>query len=185
MALTVQLQEDFALTQPLSPFALAALDLLDRESPDYALDAVSVIEATLDDPRQVLIGQERKARGEAIAAMKAEGMEYTERMNAADRITYPQPLAELLEQAFETYRSWAPWIAEFELSPKSVVRDMYERAMSFGQYVQFYELSRSEGILLRYLSDAYRALRQTVPPAALTEQLEDLIDEVTDRLEEE
>ena len=175
VALTVQLQEDFALNQPLSPFALAALELLDRESPDYALDAVSVIEATLDDPRQVLIGQERKAHGEAIAAMKAEGMEYTERMNAADRITYPQPLAELLEQAFETYRSGAPWIAEFELSPKSVVRDMYERAMSFGQYVQFYELSRSEGILLRYLSDAYRALRQTVPPAALTEQLEDLI----------
>ncbi|WP_129658522.1 DEAD/DEAH box helicase [Rothia uropygialis] len=173
--LTVQLQENFALNQPLSPFALAALSLLDKEDPNYALDAVSVIEATLEKPRQVLNAQEKKTRGEAIAAMKAEGLDYTERMNAVDNITYPQPLAEMLEEAFETYRSGAPWIAEFELAPKSIVRDMYERAMGFGDYVQYYQLSRSEGILLRYLSDAYRALRQTVPVSALTEELEDLV----------
>ena len=78
--LTVDLQHDFALNQPLSPFALAAIELLDRESPAYALDVLSVIEATLDDPRQVLSAQLFRARGEAVAAMKAEGIEYEERM---------------------------------------------------------------------------------------------------------
>ena len=37
------LPDDFALNQPLSPFALAALELLDPESPTFALDVVSVI----------------------------------------------------------------------------------------------------------------------------------------------
>lgn len=173
--LKVALQENFALNQPLSPFALAALTLLDAEDPGYALDVVSVIEATLEKPRQVLGAQEKKVRGEEIARLKAEGVEYTERMNIVDELTYPMPLAEMLEEAFETYRSGAPWIQEFELAPKSIVRDMYERAMGFGDYVKFYGLERSEGILLRYLSDAYRALRQTVPLSALTEPLEDLI----------
>ncbi|MGO1516573.1 MAG: DEAD/DEAH box helicase [Arthrobacter sp.] len=176
LRLTVELQENFALNQPLSPFAMASLEILDRDSPSYALDVVSVIEATLEKPRQVLNAQEKKARGEAVAAMKAEGMEYEARMNALDEVTYAQPLAELLGEAFETYRSGAPWLGDFELAPKSVVRDMYERAMSFGEYIAFYSLARSEGILLRYLTDAFKALRQTVPRDALREDLEDLIE---------
>src|SRR5690606_40629087 len=56
-----------------------------------------------------------------------------------------------------------PWVADYELSPKSVVRDMYERAMNFVEYINFYGLARSEGVLLRYLADAYDALRRTVP----------------------
>ncbi|MGQ3384579.1 DEAD/DEAH box helicase [Glutamicibacter sp. TV12E] len=174
--LTVHLQQNFALNQPLSPFALAALDLLDPDSASYALDVVSVIEATLEKPRQVLSGQEKKARGEAIAAMKAEGMDYNDRMNALDEITYAMPLAEKLESAFEQYRSGAPWLSDFELAPKSIVRDMYERAMGFSDFVQYYQLARSEGVLLRYLTDAYKALRQTVPQDALREDLEDLIE---------
>ena len=174
--LTVSLQENFALNQPLSPFALASLSLLDKESESYALDAVSVIESTLEKPRQVLIGQEKKAKSEALAEMKAEGLDYNERMAELDKITYPQPLADLLEQAFETYSAGAPFMKEFEVEPKSVVRDMYERAMGFGDYIQFYGLERSEGILLRYLSDAYKALRQTVPLSALTDELTDVIE---------
>lgn len=150
--------------------------MLDQESESYALDAVSVIESTLENPRQVLNMQEKKVKSEALAEMKAEGMDYNERMNELDNITYPKPLEDLLEQAFETYRSGAPWMGEFELAPKSVVRDMYERAMDFGSYVQYYSLDRSEGILLRYLSDAYKALRQTVPLSALTEDLTDIIE---------
>ncbi|HET7414727.1 MAG TPA: DUF3516 domain-containing protein [Arthrobacter sp.] len=173
--LTMHLQENFALNQPLSPFALASLELLDPESASYALDVVSVIEATLEQPRQILRAQESKARGEAIASMKAEGMEYEERMNALDEVTYPQPLAELLQQAFDVYRQGAPWVGDFELSPKSIIRDMYERAMNFGEFVAFYQLARSEGIVLRYLADGYKALRQTVPVEALREDLEDLI----------
>src|SRR5215467_5806003 len=174
--LTVDLQEDFALNQPLSPLALAAIELLDRESPGYPLDVLSVIEATLDNPREVLGAQLFKARGEAVAQMKADGIEYEERMELLDGVTYPRPLADLLEAAYDIYRRGHPWVADHEVAPKSVARDMYERAMTFAEYVSFYGLSRSEGLVLRYLTDAYKALRQTVPEEARTEELTDLIE---------
>ncbi|MFC7535200.1 DEAD/DEAH box helicase [Actinoplanes sp. GCM10030250] len=174
--LVEDLQLDFALNQALSPFALASLELLDKESPEYPLDVVSVIESTLEDPRQVVSAQRQKARGEAVNAMKSEGIEYEERMQLLEDVTWPMPLKELLEAAYETYRGGHPWVADYELKPKSVVRDMYERAMTFTEYISFYGLSRSEGLVLRYLADAYRALRQTVPEDARTEELTDLIE---------
>lgn len=174
--LTVDLQPNFALNQPLSPFALAVIDLLDPQAASYALDVISVIEATLEDPRPVLSAQEHRARGEAIGAMKAEGIEYDERMELLEAITYPKPLEELLDAAFETYRASQPWAADFELRPKSVVRDLYENAMTFNEYVGFQGIARSEGMLLRYLSDAFRAIRQTIPESAKTEEIQDLIE---------
>ncbi len=174
--LTVDLQLDFALNQPLSPFALAAIGLLDKETDSYALDVLSVIESTLDDPRQILSAQQFRARGEAVAAMKADGVEYEERMELLENVTWPKPLEELLEAAYEIYRRGHPWVGDYPVSPKTVARDLFERAMTFGEYVQFYGLSRSEGIVLRYLADAYKALRQTVPDEAKTEELTDLIE---------
>lgn len=174
--LVEDLQFGFALNQALSPFALAAFSVLDPSSPTYALDVVSVVEATLDDPRQVLMAQQFKARGEAVGEMKAEGIEYDERMELLDDVSWPKPLQELLEAVFETYRQGHPWVAETPLSPKSVVRDMFERAMTFGEFVAYYGLSRSEGLVLRYLSDAFKALRQTVPDTSKTEELTDLIE---------
>ena len=174
--LTVDLQWDFALNQPLSPFALAAIELLDRASPDYPLDVLSVIESTLDDPRQVLSAQQFKARGEAVAAMKADGIEYEARMDLLEDVTYPKPLEDLLDVGFEAYRKGHPWVADHELSPKSVARDMYERAMTFTEYVSYYGLTRSEGLVLRYLADAYKAVRQTVPDDAKTDELVDLVE---------
>jgi superfamily II RNA helicase len=174
--LTVDLQFDFALNQPLSPFALAAIELLDREADSYPLDVLSVIESTLDNPKQILSAQQFRARGEAVAAMKAEGLEYEARMELLEEVTYPRPLEDLLEAAYDIYRRGHPWVGDYEVSPKSVVRDMFERAMTFAEYVQLYSLSRSEGIVLRYLADAYKALRQTVPDDAKTEELTDLIE---------
>jgi hypothetical protein len=174
--LTVDLPPDFALNQPLSTFALAAIGLLDAESDTYALDVVSVIEATLDDPRQILAAQLNKAKGTAVAQMKAEGIEYDERMELLEEITYPQPLAELLEYAYETYRASNPWVADAQLSPKSVVRDMWEQAMTFRELVHTYQLTRSEGAVLRYLSDAFKALRSGVPADARTEEVTDLVE---------
>ncbi|HEY2207017.1 MAG TPA: DUF3516 domain-containing protein [Pseudonocardia sp.] len=173
---TVDLQLDFALNQPLSPFALAAVELLDRESPEYPLDVLSVVEATLDDPRQVLQAQRSAARKAALAQMKADGLDYDERTAQLDEISWPKPLVELLDPAFDTYRRGHPWVADFQLSPKSVARDLYERAMTFVEYVGHYGLARSEGLLLRYLTDAYKALRQTVPEEARTAELTDLIE---------
>jgi superfamily II RNA helicase len=174
--LTVDLQADFALNQPLSPFALAAIELLDPEAPGYALDVLSVIEATLDNPREVLGAQQFKARGEAVAQMKADGIEYEERMELLEDVTYPMPLADLLQGAYDIYRRGHPWVADHELAPKSVARDMYERALTFTEFVGFYGLARSEGLVLRYLADAYKALRQTVPDEAKTEDLADLVE---------
>ena len=174
--LVEDLQSGFALNQPLSTYALATFETLDPESPTYVLDLVSVIEATLEDPRPVLSGQQFRARGEAVAEMKSDGIEYEERMELLDDVTWPKPLHELLEVTYEMYRQTHPWIAETPLSSKSVVRDMYERAMTFGEYVRFYGLTRSEGLVLRYLSDGYKALRQTVPDGFKTDELGDLIE---------
>jgi hypothetical protein len=174
--LTVDLQYDFALNQPLSPFALAAIGLLDKESDSYPLDVLSVIESTLDNPRQIVSAQLFRARGEAVAAMKADGVEYEERMELLEDVTWPKPLEELLEAAYEIYRRGHPWVGDYPVSPKSVARELFERAMTFAEYVQFYSLARSEGIVLRYLADAYKALRQTVPDEAKTEELTDLIE---------
>nr|WP_194720285.1 DEAD/DEAH box helicase [Cellulosimicrobium arenosum] len=174
--LTVDVPREFALNQPLSPFALAALDLLDVEGPGHALDVVSVIEATLDDPRQVLYAQQNTAKGTAVAAMKAEGYEYEERMALLEEITWPKPLEDLLTPAFATYKQSNPWVADAELSPKSVVRDMVERAMTFAEFVSVYGLERTEGVVLRYLADAYRALRQVVPDEHRTEDVHEIVE---------
>jgi hypothetical protein len=136
---------------------------------------VSVVESTLDEPRQILAAQQNKARGEAVAAMKSDGIEYEERMERLQDVSYPKPLEELLFHAYNTYRMSHPWVGDHPLSPKSVIRDMYERAMSFTEFVSFYELARTEGIVLRYLASAYKALEHTVPDDLKSEDLEDLI----------
>ncbi|MEW1630936.1 DUF3516 domain-containing protein [Streptomyces sp. NPDC089173] len=173
--LTVDLQQDFALNQPLSTFALAAFDLLDAESPSYALDMVSVVESTLDDPRQILAAQQNKARGEAVGQMKADGVEYEERMELLQEVTYPKPLSELLWHAYDVYRTSHPWVNDHPVSPKSVIRDMFERAMTFTEFTSHYELARTEGIVLRYLASAYKALEHTIPDDVKSEDLQDLI----------
>ncbi|AWB89429.1 DEAD/DEAH box helicase [Salinibacterium hongtaonis] len=184
--LTVDLQPNFALNQPLSPFALAVFDLISPAEnadgsvgefpPGFALDIISILESTLEDPRPVLSAQQSMARGEAVAAMKAEGIEYDQRMELLESVTYPKPLEELLEAAFATYRASQPWVGDFELKPKSVVRDLYERAMTFNDYIGYYKLARSEGLVLRYLSDAYKAARQTIPDELKNDELRDIIE---------
>lgn len=173
--MTLDMPDDFALDQPLSPFLLAALELLDPESDTYALDVISMAESTLEDPKQVLRAQERQARDKAMADMKADGLDYDERMDKLQEITYPKPLEDMLEAAFDQYRHDVPWANDYWLSPKSVVRDMVETASDFTGYIARYNIARSEGTLLRYLSDAYRTLARTVPPEKRDEQLEDII----------
>ena len=122
----------------------------------------------------MLVAQRNRARGEAVAQMKAEGIEYEERMTLLEDVTWPKPLEELLLAGYDAYRRGHPWVLDHTLSPKSVARDLSERAMTFVEYVGYYSLARSEGLLLRYLADAYKALRQTVPDEARTEEVVDL-----------
>ena len=172
---TVDLPEDFALDQPLSPFLLAALELLDPDDPSYDMDLISMVEATLEDPRQILKAQQRQARDVAIQEMKEEGLEYEDRMERLQEVTYPMPMGAMLAEAFDRYRRDVPWANDYEIHPKSVLRDMVETASDFNGYISRYGISRSEGTLLRYLSDAYRALDRTVPEEYLDERLEDIV----------
>ena len=174
-SVTMDLPEDFALDQPLSPFLLAALELLDPESPEYAFDLVSMVEATLEDPRQVLRAQERKARDAAMAEMKMDGVDYDERLERIADVTYPKPLEDLLDAAFSKYCDAVPWARDYCLRPKSVLRDMLESAADFKGYIQKLGIMRYEGILLRYLSEAFRGLDRTIPEDKRSEQLKDII----------
>ncbi|WP_307816367.1 DEAD/DEAH box helicase [Nocardioides limicola] len=174
--LTVDLPADFALNQPLAHFALEVLDLLDPDSPEHALDIVSVLESVSEAPRQVLMAQQHAARGEAIAEMKADGIDYHERMELLEEVTWPQPLADLLEPAYETYRESHPWLPPDALQPASVLRQMYEHGMGFTDMVSRYGLARSEGVLLRYLSNLYRTLRHTVEARHRSPVLDELTD---------
>lgn len=176
LRLRTHLPDDFALNQPLSPFALAAIELLDPESPTFTVDVISVIESVLEDPRPILFGQQRAARAEAAAALKAQGVDFDERKALIDEVMWPQPLAELLQGAFRVYARSNPWIGDLEISPKSVVREMVENAMTFTELVSRYDAGRSEGVVLRYLTDAYRTLRQVVPEEAMTDELHAVID---------
>jgi hypothetical protein len=176
LQLALELQADFALNQPLASFALVAFDLLDPDSASYSLDVLSVVEAILDDPFPVLMAQAHKARGEAVAQMKSDGIEYDERMELLEEVSYPKPLGEPLSDLLRVHGETHPWVRESDLSPKSVVRDMYERGLTFTQFVAFYGLARSEGLVLRYLSNAYRALRHTVPEDVKTDELDAIVE---------
>ena len=180
LQLVADLPDDFALNQPLSPFALAAFELLDPDSPTFALDVISIVEAVLEDPRPLLYAQENQAKAAAVASMKAQGMEYDERMAALEEISWPKPLEELLSPAFSVYARSNPWVGDLELSPKSVIREMIENAMTFTELISRYDVGRSEGVILRYLSDAYRMMRQVIPEEIMTEELASMISWLAD-----
>ncbi|MGD8826819.1 MAG: DUF3516 domain-containing protein, partial [Myxococcales bacterium] len=169
-------QLDFSLNQALSLYVVEAVDVLDGEDPLYPLDVLTLVEATLEDPFALLRRQTDTLKSRALASMKAEGLEYDERMAELDKIEYPKPQAEFLYATYEIFSKRHPWVGGDVLRPKSIARDMYELGMSFVEYVKEYGLQRSEGVLLRYLTDAYKAFVQTVPESAKTTELYDVSD---------
>jgi Domain of unknown function (DUF3516)/DEAD/DEAH box helicase len=159
---------------PLIPFAIEVLTTLDQQDPKYHLDVVSVIESVLEDPRTILFAQKDLARGLELARLKSEGVEYEARLIALDSVTWPKPLAELIEGCFHEYLGHHAWVQE-QPSPKSIVREMLETGETFGGMIHRYKLERSEGLLLRYLSDAWRTLDRSLTEDAYTPMLEDVI----------
>ncbi|MBP3223454.1 MAG: DUF3516 domain-containing protein [Actinomycetaceae bacterium] len=162
---------DFALNQPLAPFALAAFELFDSSVPDYALHIVSVVESILENPYPILYAQEKEEKNRTLASLRENGMSYEQRMNMIDNVTYPMPLKDELEAALSTYRQTNPWAHDFALHPKSIIREMVETSATFSDIVSRYSVARNEGVLLRYLSNAYKVLTQTVPEHIKTEEL--------------
>jgi superfamily II RNA helicase len=159
---------------PLMPFAIEVISTLDTEDPSYHLDVVSVVESVLDDPRQILFAQKDAVVQAEIARMKQEGIPYEERITKLDHLTWPKPLEELLGACFDTYREHHPWV-ETNPSPKSILRELLESGETFGGFVHRYKLERSEGLFLRYLTDAWRTLDRSLPETAYTDMLEDVI----------
>ncbi|HSK95750.1 MAG TPA: DUF3516 domain-containing protein, partial [Euzebyales bacterium] len=176
VAVDHELQEDFALNQPLAPFLLHALPLLDRADEHYPLAVLALVESLLEQPYPILLAQRDKARDEAMQEMKAAGVEYEQRMAELENIQWPQPMAEQIYEVFDRWRVGNRWIEDRNVAPKGVVRDLYDQAMDFGDFVRHYGLKRSEGGLLRYLSDTYRTLERTVPDEAKTDGVDELIE---------
>lgn len=169
-----ELQTDFSMNQALSLWVIEVLEVLDKEDPEYALDVLTLVEASLEDPGAVLRRQLDTLKGRAIDEMKAEGIEYDERMAKLEKIENPKPKAELLYATFEAFAAQHPWTIGETVRPKSIARELYEMGATFVEYVKEYGLQRSEGVLLRYLSNAYKALVQNVPENAKTEEVFDV-----------
>ena len=174
----LDLQDEFRLNQPLGLFAVEALEALDMEAPDYHWQALSVVESVLEDPTVMLLAQRDKARDDLMAQLKAERVPYEERLERLTEVTWPRPEAEFIDPAFAVFARHHPWVGHDRPSPKSVARDLMEVGDTFNQYVSRYGIKRSEGALLRYLSDCYKALVQTIPAAAVNDALASLTAEL-------
>ncbi|HYH46711.1 MAG TPA: DUF3516 domain-containing protein [Thermoanaerobaculia bacterium] len=170
-----ELQWDFSLHHALSLYLVQTLDLLDPSSEDYQFDVLTLVEAILEDPDVVLYKQVDKIKNELVAQLKADGVPYEARMEKLDEVTHPQPLADFLHGSFNRFKGEHPWVGGREIRPKSIGREMIENYMSFSDYVKRYGLQRSEGVLLRYLSQLYKTLDQTVPERAKSEEVQDVI----------
>ena len=168
------LQRDFSLNQTLSLYLVDTLPGLDPKSPTYALDVLTLVESILENPEQVLRKQLDRVKGERIAQMKADGLDYDQRMAELETLEWPKPCRDFIYETFNTFTDKHPWVGSENIRPKSVARELYETLATFSEYVRDLGLERSEGVLLRYLADAYRTLEQTVPPAFRTEEVEDI-----------
>lgn len=173
-----ELQRDFSLNHTLALYLVDTVQKLDSQAEGYALDVLSLVESILENPQVVLWAQVDRLKTEKLDALKAAGVEYAERMEELEKITWPKPLGELIYETFNAFAAHHPWVGQENIRPKSVARDMVERFCSFDDYIREYGLQRSEGVLLRYLSDAYKTLLQTVPEAQRTAELEDILEQL-------
>ncbi|MDI1251063.1 MAG: DUF3516 domain-containing protein [Lacunisphaera sp.] len=176
LRVNVELQEDFSLHQALSLYLIDTLPLLDRESPDYPFDVLTLCEAIVEDPDQILRRQVDKEKGRKIEEWKAAGIPYEERMAKLEEIEHPKPLRDFLYETFNTFAAAHPWVEQENIRPKSIAREMFERYMSFSDYIRDYGLERSEGLLLRHLMQAWKVLAQTVPDNAKSPEVVEMED---------
>lgn len=175
VVVNADLGEDFSLHHALSLWLLDTLKLLEVDSPTYALDVLTLVESMLENPEVILMRQLDKLKTEKMAEMKQAGIEYDERIAELDKMDYPKPNAEFVYGTFNDFARTHPWVKAENIRPKSIARDMVDSVMSFGEYVREYGLERVEGLLLRYLSDVYKTLLQTVPAWARNDAVEELV----------
>lgn len=176
LRVNVELQDDFSLHQALSLYLIDTLPLLDRASPDYPFDVLTLCEAIVEDPDAILRRQVDKLKTEKLEEMRAAGVQYEERMEKLEQIEHPKPLREFLYDTFNAFAAAHPWVNQENVRPKSIAREMFERYLSFADYIREYGLQRTEGLLLRHLSQVWKVLAQTVPASAKTEEVIEMED---------
>ncbi len=176
LRVNLELQADFSLHQALSLYLIDTLPLLDRAGPDYPFDVLTLCEAIVEDPEPILYRQVDKLKGEKIAEMKAAGIPYEERMEKLEELEHPKPLREFIYDTFNAFVAAHPWAEQETVRPKSIAREMYERYLSFAEYIRAYDLQRMEGLLLRHLSQVWKVLAQTVPENAKTPEVAEMED---------
>jgi superfamily II RNA helicase len=169
-----QLQEDFSLNQTLALYLLDTIKLIDPAQPDYAFDVLTLVESILENPDLILRKQLDRAKTVRMNEMKAEGMEYDQRMEELEKVEYPKPRREFIYDTFNAFKEAHPWVGQENIRPKSIAREMYEGFYSFADYIREYDLQRIEGVLLRYLSETYKVLEQTVPDESKDETLREM-----------
>jgi superfamily II RNA helicase len=174
LRVNVKLQDDFSMDQTLSLYLIETIPLLDPESPNYAPELLTLAESILEDPDLILRKQLDKVKGEAVAAMKAEGIEYEERMQKLEELEHPKPNREFIYSTFNAFADKHPWVGQENIRPKSIAREMFENFRSFADYIRDYELQRAEGLLLRHLNSVYKVLKQTVPDAVKTDAVREM-----------
>jgi superfamily II RNA helicase len=167
----VELQDDFSMNQTLSLFLMDTIPLLDFEAPDFALNLLTLVESILEDPDQILRKQLDRVKGRAVAEMKMAGIEYDQRMAELEKLEYPKPLREFIYGTFNEFADKHPWVGQENIRPKSIVREMFESYLSFGDYVRAYDLQRVEGLLLRHINSTFKVLAQTVPDGLKTDEI--------------
>ena len=167
----VDLQDDFSMNQVLSLYLIETIPLLEADSPTYALDVLTLVESILENPEIILRRQLDRLKGRKVAEMKAEGMEYEERMAELEKLEHPKPLRDFVYDTFNAFADRHPWVDQENIRPKSIAREMFETYKSFAEYVLEYDLERTEGLLLRHLNSVYKALSQTVPAAMKTDEV--------------
>ncbi|HUP22176.1 MAG TPA: DUF3516 domain-containing protein [Thermoanaerobaculia bacterium] len=168
------LQFNFSLHQQLSLFLVETIERLDPTAPDYSLDVLTLAESVLENPMAVLYRQQDVYRDELMAQLKAQGLPWEERIEKLEKVTWPKPRAEFVYESFNRFRRVHPWVGSDNIRPKSIGRDMFETYASFNDYVRRYGLERSEGLLLRYISQLFKTVSQSVPKNAQDEVLLDI-----------
>jgi superfamily II RNA helicase len=174
LRVNVDLQDDFSMDQTLSLFLLDTIPLLDPQQPDYALVLLTLVESILEDPDVILRRQLDKIKTQKMAEMKADGLEYEERMEELEKLEYPKPNRDFIYSTFNAFADRHPWVGQENIHPKSIAREMFESFRSFADYIRDYELQRAEGVLLRHLNSVFKVLAQTVPDTAKNEQLREM-----------
>lgn len=181
LRVNMDLQDDFAMNQPLSLYLVDTLPKLDSNSPEYALDVITLCESIVENPEAILRIQQNKARTARLDELKAQGMEYNQRMEEIEKVEYPKPLREFIYGTYNEFAEQHPWV-DVNVEPKSIVREMFENFSTFSGYVKQYGLQRMEAILLRHLNYVYKVLSQTVPDGYKNDELHEMEDYLGDMI---